>query len=72
MSSNRPLGAEGGLLGAQGMGSDPRTRDLQLAVNVSAQEFNRLDFVETVEKTLAETGAQGRPAHAGADRARDA
>jgi diguanylate cyclase (GGDEF)-like protein/PAS domain S-box-containing protein len=37
---------------------DPRTRDLRLAVNVSAQELSRLDFVAVVEDVLAETGAR--------------
>ncbi len=37
---------------------DPRTRSLQLAVNVSAHEMNRMDFVDIVENALAESGAR--------------
>ncbi len=32
--------------------ADPLTRDLQLAVNVSARQFHQSDFVEQVRKTL--------------------
>ncbi len=39
---------------------DAHTRDLTLAVNVSAREFRKPDFVGQVQRTLAETGA--RPA----------
>ena len=38
---------------------DPRTRDLKLAVNVSAHEMNRLGFVDFVERTLAASGVRG-------------
>ncbi len=37
---------------------DARTRDLTLAVNVSAREFRKPDFVGQVQRTLAETGAR--------------
>ncbi|TXT27403.1 MAG: diguanylate cyclase/phosphodiesterase with PAS/PAC sensor(s) [Gallionellaceae bacterium] len=36
---------------------DPRTRHLQLAVNVSARQFRQPDFVARVRQALAETGA---------------
>jgi EAL domain-containing protein (putative c-di-GMP-specific phosphodiesterase class I) len=39
---------------------DALTRDLTLAVNVSAKQFRRPDFVGQVQRTLAESGA--RPA----------
>jgi len=38
--------------------SDPLTRDLQLAINVSATELTRMEFVKLVEDTLAESGAR--------------
>ena len=38
--------------------SDARTRDLTLAVNVSAKQFRSPDFVAQVRQTLAETGAK--------------
>ena len=37
--------------------AEPRTADLRMAVNVSAQQFHRPDFVEQVLAALAETGA---------------
>jgi len=37
---------------------DPQTRDLRLAINVSAQQFSRPDFVANVEAALAESGAR--------------
>ncbi|MBI5660101.1 MAG: EAL domain-containing protein [Nitrosomonadales bacterium] len=40
---------------------DPRTRYLQLAVNVSARQFRQPDFVAQVRQALGETGAD--PAH---------
>lgn len=36
---------------------DPRTRDLQLAVNVSARQFRQSDFVTLVETALADSQA---------------
>ena len=36
---------------------DPRTRHLQLAVNVSARQFRQPDFVAQVRQVLLETGA---------------
>jgi diguanylate cyclase (GGDEF)-like protein/PAS domain S-box-containing protein len=39
---------------------DPLTRDLQLAVNVSAGQLNGPGFVEFVDETLRETGANPR------------
>jgi diguanylate cyclase (GGDEF)-like protein len=42
-------------------GSDPRASTLEMAVNVSATQFHRPDFVEQVLTTLAETGAN--PSH---------
>ena len=41
--------------------SDPRSSMLEVAVNVSATQFHRPDFVEQVLATLAETGA--KPSH---------
>lgn len=38
--------------------ADPRTADLQLAVNVSARQFYQDDFVEKVATVLAQTGIQ--------------
>jgi diguanylate cyclase (GGDEF)-like protein/PAS domain S-box-containing protein len=38
--------------------ADPLTRDLQLSVNVSAQELNRMEFVKVVEDALAQSGAR--------------
>ncbi len=35
---------------------DPRTRDLQMAVNVSARQFHQHDFVEAVQHSLAASG----------------
>ncbi len=35
----------------------PATRELQLAVNVSARQFRQADFVEQVRQTLRESGA---------------
>lgn len=37
---------------------DPRTRDLQLSVNVSARQFHQLDFVEQVHRSLVASGAE--------------
>lgn len=37
---------------------DPRTRDLQLSVNVGAREMSRTDFVDTVKNALAASGAR--------------
>jgi EAL domain-containing protein (putative c-di-GMP-specific phosphodiesterase class I) len=39
---------------------EPLTRDLQLAVNVSAHQLNRNGFVATVRQALAESGADPR------------
>lgn len=36
---------------------DPRTRDLQLSVNVSARQFHQSDFVEQVRQCLLASGA---------------
>jgi diguanylate cyclase (GGDEF)-like protein/PAS domain S-box-containing protein len=36
---------------------DPRTRNLQLAVNVSARQFGQPDFVQQVQQVLQRTGA---------------
>jgi len=36
---------------------DPHTRDLQLAVNVSARQFHQPDFVEQVRHSLVASGA---------------
>jgi diguanylate cyclase (GGDEF)-like protein/PAS domain S-box-containing protein len=36
--------------------SDPRTRSLQLSVNVSARQFHQHDFVETVRRSLDASG----------------
>lgn len=36
---------------------DPRTRDLQLAVNISPREFRQADFVEQIRGVLADSGA---------------
>ena len=41
--------------------NDPLTRDLTLAVNVSAKQFRQLDFVEQVQRALLESGA--KPTH---------
>ncbi len=38
--------------------ADPLTRDLTLAVNVSAKQFRNPDFVEHVRRALAETGVK--------------
>ncbi len=38
--------------------NDPLTRDLKLAVNVSAQQFYQLDFVSQVQHALLVSGAQ--------------
>jgi diguanylate cyclase (GGDEF)-like protein len=38
--------------------NDPVTRDLTLAVNVSAKQFRSADFVSQVQRTLFETGAK--------------
>jgi diguanylate cyclase (GGDEF)-like protein/PAS domain S-box-containing protein len=40
---------------------DIRTRDLVLAVNVSAKQFRQADFVALVQRTLLESGA--KPSH---------
>ena len=40
--------------------ADPLTRDLRLAVNISAGQLNGAGFVEFVEETLRETGANPR------------
>lgn len=37
--------------------SDPRTRQLKLAVNVSAVQFRQADFVEAVGRALGQSGA---------------
>jgi len=37
--------------------ADPRTRDLHLAINVSAHQFRQADFVDQVIQTLEKTGA---------------
>jgi diguanylate cyclase (GGDEF)-like protein/PAS domain S-box-containing protein len=42
-------------------GRDPHSTTLEMAVNVSATQFHRPDFVEQVLTTLAETGAN--PSH---------
>jgi diguanylate cyclase (GGDEF)-like protein/PAS domain S-box-containing protein len=39
----------------------PATRDLTLAVNVSAKQFRKKDFVDQVRRVLVETGA--KPSH---------
>ena len=39
---------------------DPFTRDLVLSINVSAREFRQTDFVDNVQRILAETGANPR------------
>jgi len=36
---------------------DPRTRDLQLSVNVSARQFHQSDFIEQVRQSLLASGA---------------
>ncbi|MCU0810000.1 MAG: EAL domain-containing protein [Thiobacillaceae bacterium] len=36
--------------------SDPRTRSLQVSVNVSARQFHQHDFVETVQRSLDASG----------------
>ena len=36
---------------------DPRTRELRLAVNVSASQFRQAEFVDTVREALARAGA---------------
>ena len=36
--------------------SDPRTRSLQLSVNVSARQFHQRDFVETIQRSLDASG----------------
>jgi len=36
---------------------DPRTRDLQLSVNVSARQFHQPDFIEQVRQSLLASGA---------------
>ncbi len=41
--------------------SDPQTRDLTLAVNVSAREVSRMEFADIVERTLTRSGV--RPDH---------
>jgi diguanylate cyclase (GGDEF)-like protein/PAS domain S-box-containing protein len=41
-------------------GADSRTRGLEMSVNVSAQQFQRPDFVEQVISVLVETGARPR------------
>jgi diguanylate cyclase (GGDEF)-like protein/PAS domain S-box-containing protein len=38
----------------------PHTRDLQIAVNVSARQFRENGFVETVRQALLDTGASAR------------
>lgn len=38
--------------------SDPKTRDLQLSINVSANQFRQANFVELVASTLLRTGAR--------------
>jgi len=41
-------------------GTDPRTRDLQLAVNLSARQFQQPEFVTQVRRALKLTGADPR------------
>ena len=38
---------------------DPLTRDLILAVNVSAKQFHQVDFISQVQRVLLESGARG-------------
>ncbi|TSA50074.1 MAG: bifunctional diguanylate cyclase/phosphodiesterase, partial [Nitrosomonadales bacterium] len=40
--------------------TDPRTRDLQLAVNVSARQFRQPDFVEQVHEVIKQTAINPR------------
>ncbi len=51
---------------------DPRTRELRLAINVSASQFRQADFVDRVREALARAGApaakaetrtDGKPCH---------
>lgn len=42
---------------AKAWARDPRTRDLQMSINVSARQFHQPDFVDAVERSLSLSGA---------------
>ena len=48
--------------------SHPQTRELQIAVNVSARQFRQSDFVAQVERALLSSQCQPGAAQTGTDR----